>query len=239
MKRNLSGDAGLEDISDSIGQIALQGPLSKNVIEKIAQDADIPEKYYTFKSDCMIGGIACLISATGYTGEDGYELYFPAESAARLWDIIMGAGAEFGILPCGLGARDTLRLEASMPLYGHELTDEITPREAGLGYFVKMDKADFIGKAALVEKGTPARKRVGLRVTGRGIIREHMTLFSGEKEIGFSTSGTHCPYIGAPLAMAMVDADYSAVGTEIEADVRGRRVSAEVVKLPFYKKAAK
>lgn len=239
MKQHLSGDAALEDISDSIGQLALQGPLSKNVMEKLASQADIPEKYYTFKNGCMIGGIECLISATGYTGEDGYEVYFPAESAEKLWDIIMEAGDEFGILPCGLGARDTLRLEASMPLYGHELSDDITPREAGLGYFVKMDKADFIGKEALLAKGIPERKRVGLRVTGRGIIREHMAIFNGEKEIGYSTSGTHCPYVGAPLAMAMVDSAFSAVGTQVEADVRGRRVAAEVVKLPFYKKAAK
>ena len=236
MKAHVSGDAALEDISDTIGQLALQGPLARKVLDKLAAPESIPEKYYTCVFDGSVAGIDCIVSATGYTGEDGFELYCAAQDVEKLWNAVMEAGAEFGILPCGLGARDTLRLEAGMPLYGHELTDEISPKEAGLGFFVKMDKDDFIGKKAIEERGAPKRKRVGLRVTGRGIIREHMPLYADGREIGVSTSGTHCPYLGCPVAMAFVDAEYAAPGTAIEADVRGRRVAAETVKLPFYKK---
>ena len=149
----------------------------------------------------------------------------------------MEAGRDVGLIPCGLGARDTLRLEASLPLSGHELADDITPKEAGLGFFIKMDKPDFIGKQGMLERGALTRKRVGLKVTGRGIIREHMDLYVGEKKVGFSTSGSHLPFVGAPMAMAMVDMDYTAKGTVLEADVRGRRVPAEVVATPFYKRS--
>ena len=123
-----------------------------------------------------------------------------------------------------------------MPLYGHEMTDDNSPLETGLGIFVKMNKEDFIGKTALEAKGTPTQKRVGLKVTGRGIIREHAELFAGDQKVGISTSGTHAPHLGYPIAMALIDREYAVPGTVIEADVRGRRVSAEVVKLPFYKK---
>lgn len=123
-----------------------------------------------------------------------------------------------------------------MPLYGHEMNDEISPKEASLGIFVKMEKPDFIGKAALEEKGAPKKKRVGLKVTGRGIIREKEDLFDGEKKVGVTTSGTHAPYLGYPIAMALVECEYAKPGTRLEADVRGRRVAAEVVKLSFYKK---
>lgn len=153
-----------------------------------------------------------------------------------MWELLLETGKAEGLICCGLGARDTLRLEASMPLYGHEMTDDITPLEAGLGIFVKMGKAEFVGKEALEAKGAPQQKRVGLKVTGRGIIREHADVYVGDKKIGQTTSGTHCPYVKAPLAMALLESEYTAVGTAVEADVRGRRVAAEVVKLPFYKK---
>lgn len=149
----------------------------------------------------------------------------------------MEAGKEEGLIPCGLGARDTLRLEAAMPLYGHEMDDAITPLEAGLGFAVKMKKEDFIGKKALEEKGELTRKRIGLKVTGRGIIREHGKVYADGKEIGITTSGTHCPYLGYPVAMALLDTAYTETGTAVEADVRGRRVAAEVTLLPFYKKS--
>lgn len=149
----------------------------------------------------------------------------------------MGAGEEYGLIPCGLGARDTLRLEASMPLYGHEMDETITPLEAGLGFSVKMGKEEFIGKAGLEAKGELTRKRVGLKVTGRGIIREHETVYVGEAVVGITTSGTHAPHLGYPIAMALLDVAYTEPGTQVEADVRGRRVAAEVVALPFYKRA--
>ena len=162
------------------------------------------------------------------------SVYLAAEEAPKLWELLLETGKEEGLIPCGLGARDTLRLEAAMPLYGHEMNDEITPVEAGLGFFVKMQKEEFIGKAALEEKGAPGVKRVGLKVTGRGIIREHTDVYVGDKKVGVTTSGTHCPYIKAPVAMALLDTEYTEVGTAVEAEVRGRKVAAEVVPLPFY-----
>lgn len=236
MKAHLLGGAELTDVSDSWGQIAIQGPKSKEILLKITKAEDVPDRYYFANFDREVGGVPCIVSYTGYTGSEGYELYTAAENTEKLWNLLLETGKEEGLIPCGLGARDTLRLEAAMPLYGHELTDEITPREAGLGIFVKMDKEEFIGKAALEAKGLPKRRRVGLKVLDRGIIREHETVYAGDEEIGFTTSGTHCPYLGYPVAMALVKKQYREVGTVVEVDVRGRRIRAEVVKLPFYKK---
>lgn len=236
MKGHAFGDITLEDISDSVVQIALQGPLAQQLLERLTGKACIPVKYYTAVFEAKIADIPCVISRTGYTGEDGFEFYCSVQDGPKLWDLLLENGTEEGLIPCGLGARDTLRLEAAMPLYGHEMNDEISPKEASLGIFVKMEKPDFIGKAALEEKGAPKKKRVGLKVTGRGIIREMEDLFDGEKKVGVTTSGTHAPYLGYPIAMALVECEYAKPGTRLEADVRGRRVAAEVVKLPFYKK---
>ena len=236
MKGHAFGDITLEDISDSVVQIALQGPLAQQLLERLTGKACIPVKYYTAVFEAKIADIPCVISRTGYTGEDGFEFYCSVQDGPKLWDLLLENGKEEGLIPCGLGARDTLRLEAAMPLYGHEMNDEISPKEASLGIFVKMEKPDFIGKAALEEKGAPKKKRVGLKVTGRGIIREKEDLFDGEKKVGVTTSGTHAPYLGYPIAMALVECEYAKPGTRLEADVRGRRVAAEVVKLPFYKK---
>lgn len=236
MKEHAFGEVNFTDISASVAQIALQGPKAEALLRKLVPDEMVPEKYYSCNFDGRIGGIRCMISRTGYTGEDGFEFYLAAEEAQRLWELLLETGKEEGVICCGLGARDTLRLEASMPLYGHEMTDDITPFEAGLGYFVRMDKGDFIGRAALEERGAPKQKRVGLKVTGRGIIREHCSVYADGKQIGVTTSGTHCPYLKAPLAMALVDCAYTEPGTQVEADVRGRRVEAEVVRLPFYKR---
>lgn len=236
MKEHAFGDAVFTDISDQVAQIALQGPKAEEILRKLVSEEDIPEKYYSCKFHRKIKDMDCIISRTGYTGENGFEFYLAAEEAPKLWELLMETGKEEGLIPCGLGARDTLRLEAAMPLYGHEMDDEITPLETGLGIFVKLGKEEFIGKEALESKES-ARKRVGLKVTGRGIIREHMDLYDGDKKIGTSTSGTHCPYLGYPIAMALVEKEYAVLGTKIEAEIRGRRVEAEVVKLPFYKKA--
>ena len=236
MKEHESGDAVFTDISASVGQIALQGPKAHEILLKVAKEDVIPVKYYSCVVHGEAAGIECIISKTGYTGEDGYELYMAAEKAPKLWEALMEAGKDEGLIPCGLGARDTLRLEAAMPLYGHEMDDEITPLETGLGFAVKMKKEEFIGKEALLRKGEPARRRAGLKVTGRGIIREHEKVFADGKEIGITTSGTHCPYLGYPVAMALLDSGYIEPGTKVEAEVRGRMVAAEVVALPFYKK---
>ena len=181
------------------------------------------------------GGIPCLISRTGYTGSFGYELYCGAQDTPALWAKLMEAGAGLGIMPCGLGARDTLRLEASMPLYGHEMSEEISPLEAGLDFAVKMSKPDFIGKEALIKKGEPEIIRVGLKVTGRGIAREGCEVFAGDRRAGVVTSGTHLPYMGSAYAMALVEKICAVLGTEVLVDVRGRKIEAQVVPMPFYK----
>lgn len=236
IQAHVSGDVKVTDVSDSWGQIALQGPKAEAILSRLTAPENIPEKSYHALWNRDVGGICCIVSRTGYTGSDGFELYVRADQTAALWDLLMETGKDDGLIPCGLGARDTLRLEASMPLYGHELSDTISPLTAGLGYFVKMDKPDFIGKAALEAAGKPLQRRVGLKAVGRGIPREHQAVYAGDKCIGQTTSGTHCPYIGYPAAMAILDREYAQVGTRVEVDVRGRRVEAEVVKMPFYKK---
>ncbi|MDO4543255.1 MAG: glycine cleavage system aminomethyltransferase GcvT [Clostridia bacterium] len=236
IKKNLKGDAAMEDISDSVGQIALQGPASIEIMKRsIDDDKNRPKKYYTFTTEGKIANHRCLISRTGYTGELGYEIYAAAEDIGEIWDLLLKNGEDLGLIPCGLGARDTLRLEAAMPLYGHELLDDITPLEASLDFFVKPDRSDFYGRDAMLKKGV-SRKRVGLKVTGRGIIREHCDVYSGDKLVGHVTSGTLCPFVNQAVGMALLDIDYTADGTELEADVRGRRVPVTVIPLPFYKR---
>ncbi len=237
MKAHQFGDCVITDISDSVAQIALQGPKSKEILAKLCRSEDMPEKYYSFKYKVEVAGIDCLLSKTGYTGEDGYEIYCDNNAATALWYKLLEAGQEYGLIPCGLGARDTLRLEAAMPLYGHEMDDDITPYETGLGFFVKPEKGEFIGKKALLEKGDPIRARVGIEVTGRGIAREHCALYIGDKQVGMTTSGTHCPFLNKAVAMALVDKACDPIGTEMEVDVRGRKIGCKVIPLPFYKKA--
>ena len=236
IREHLFGDVHMEDISEQVAQFALQGPASLSILKKLMAEQDIPEKNYTFTQDVLVYGFPCLVSRTGYTGELGYEIYCKPEHAEALMKALLDSGKEEGLIPCGLGARDTLRLEAGMPLYGHEMNDEITPLEASLGFFVKMDKADFIGKAALESKGEPQRIRVGLEVTGRGIVREETPLFIGDEQVGITTSGTMLPFVQKACAMALVRPAFAQIGTEMDADVRGRKVAVKVVALPFYKK---
>jgi len=237
MKAHGFGDCEITDISDSVAQVALQGPKAKEILLALCKEADIPVKYYSFKDKVCVAGITCLLSKTGYTGEDGYEIYCDNADAPTLWQKLLEAGNPFGLIPCGLGARDTLRLEAAMPLYGHEMDDEITPLETGLGFFVKPEKGDFIGKEALLKKAEPLRARVGLEMTGRGIAREHADVYAGDEKIGMTTSGTHCPYLEKAVAMALVDKKFAEIGTEMEVDVRGRKIACKVIPLPFYKKS--
>lgn len=235
IRKNLLPDTDMENISDQVAQIALQGPESTAILAKLADPQQIPGKYYSFTDGVAVGGVRCLISRTGYTGEMGYELYCDAADATKLWDLLLSAGEAEGLLPCGLGARDTLRLEAAMPLYGHEMDDTVSPLEAGLAFSVKMQKAGFIGKAALEALGPPRRTRIGLKVIGRGIIRERQPVFFDGRQIGETTSGTHCAFLGGAWAMALVQSGSVALGDTVEAEVRGRRVAAQVVPLPFYK----
>lgn len=230
MTAHLAGDCTLEDLSDQTAQLALQGPGAEALLRTLT--ADIPAKNYTAVLHGTVDGRPCLVSRTGYTGEDGFELYCAPADAPALWDALTAAGA----LPCGLGARDTLRLEAAMPLYGHELNDVITPLEAGLDFAVKMGKEDFIGKDAIAARLPVRQTRVGLEITGRGIAREHQDIYIGDRLAGQTTSGTHCPFLGKAVAMAYLSSADAVPGTRVEVDVRGRRVAAQVVELPFYKR---
>ncbi len=239
MQSHAFGDAVFTDISEKVAQIALQGPRAPEILRKLASEDQIPKKYYSCKFHCDVAGMDCIISKTGYTGEDGYELYLAAEDAERMWELLLESGRQEGLICCGLGARDTLRLEAAMPLYGHEMTDSITPLEAGLGTFVKMGKEEFVGKTALESRGAPERVRVGLKATGRGILREHLDVLMGGEKIGVTTSGTFAPYLKESIAMALLDVRHAEIGTAVEVDVRGRKVAAEIVPLPFYKRSKK
>lgn len=234
MAANLLPGTKAEDISDSVAQLALQGPAAPAILGRLVSGDSLPKKYYTAVRDVDIHGMKCMVSRTGYTGELGYEIYTAPENAVALWKLLRETGAQDGLIPCGLGARDTLRLEAAMPLYGHEMDETISPLEAGLDFGVKLGKAEFIGRDALLAAGAPSRVRVGLEITGRGIAREHQDVFLGDKNIGMTTSGTHCPAAGKALAMALVDASHSAPGTNLDVDIRGRRVSATILPLPFY-----
>lgn len=231
------GEVKFEDISDSVAQLALQGPKAMEILRKLTTEENIPEKYYHAVFNAEVAGMKCIVSKTGYTGEDGVEIYLASEEAEKMWEVLLEAGKEEGLVPCGLGARDTLRLEAAMPLYGHEMDDEVTPLETGLKFAVKMKKDDFIGKKALEDKGEITRKRVGLKVTGRGIVREHSEVYVGDQLAGMTTSGTHCPFLGYPVAMALLNVDHTEIGTKVNVAVRGRKIEAEIVALPFYKRA--
>ena len=236
MKRHLFGNVEFSDISDEVSQIALQGPKSKDIITTLCLEDNIPQKYYTAKFDTKILDIPCIVSRTGYTGEIGYEIYCENDKAVPLWNILLETGSKLGITPCGLGARDTLRLEVGMPLYGHELDESITPFEADIGFAVKLTKDDFIGKKGLLERMDIQRKRVGIKITDKGIAREHQDVYADEKLVGKTTSGTHCPTLGGAYAMALLDKDATEIGTRVEIDVRGRKIAGEVVPLPFYRK---
>jgi len=179
-----------------------------------------------------------VVSRTGYTGEDGFELIVQNVDAGRVWETILKSGESHGILPCGLGARDTLRFEAAMPLYGHELGETINPYSAGLGWVVKLDKGDFVGREALSRfKKAPGRVRVGLELEGKRIAREGCVVHQGDRPVGAVTSGTFAPTLQTSLAMAYVDPEFRSVGTALQVDVRGRREEARVVELPFYRRS--
>lgn len=234
VEKHLPDYVSFENKSYEIAQIAVQGPKAISLISKLVAEENIPAKNYSFKTNVNIGGICTYLSRTGYTGEDGFEVYCLNDDAEKLYDILLEAGEEFGVLPCGLGARDTLRLEASMPLYGHELGDDIPVNEVALNFAIKMGKEDFIGKSAL-ENHAPEYVRLGAKVVGKGIVREHCDVYSGDEKVGISTSGTHCPTLGYPVCMLRIKKEYA--DKPLCADVRGRRIELEVVPMPFYKRA--
>lgn len=238
-ERHRFGDATVADQSDQYAQLALQGPKAKDVLASLTDPDALPVKNYTFVKNVDVQGIRCLVSRTGYTGEMGYELYCAPCDAVALAEKLLKAGGPYGLMLCGLGARDTLRLEAGMPLYGHEMDENITPLEINLDFFVKMDKGDFIGRQALEDAGAPKRTRIGLEVIDRGIVREGCPVFVDDRQVGETTSGTLGPYLQKAIAMARVERDVLNEGDECLVDVRGRRLRARVVPLPFYKRQTK
>jgi aminomethyltransferase len=233
------GDVTIDDRSDATALIAPQGPRSAELLGELT-DADLDGLRYYHATRGSVAGVACLIARTGYTGEDGFELFCDADDAVGLWKSLLAAGERHGLTPCGLGSRDTLRLEAGMPLYGNELDRSTNPYEANLGRVVKLDKGEFIGRAALaaVKEQGPNRRLVGLVMRDAAIPRHGYPVVVSGHEAGVVTSGTQSPTLGERIAMAYVPAQDAALGGEVEVVVRDRRYRAEQVKLPFYRRQA-
>jgi aminomethyltransferase len=230
----------LDDRSLATGLLAIQGPLAARVLGPLT-DVDLAGLRYYAIAEGAVAGIPGLVARTGYTGEDGFEIFVETGRTADLWRVLLEAVRSAGGLPVGLGARDTLRLEAGMPLYGNELDLNTTPYDAGLGRVVKLDKpGDFVAKAALerVARGGPSRKLVGLIVEGRGIARHGHPVWVGERRTGVVTSGTQSPTLGVPIAMAYVAPGDVEPGTVVEVEIRDSRIPARVVPLPFYRRQA-
>jgi aminomethyltransferase len=235
----------ISDYSDHYTQLAIQGPKAPDTLAKLTKVDLSKVKNYWFTWGTVCGIPNVLIARTGYTGEDGFEIYVPSDepTSKRVWDEVLAAGQPFGILPCGLGARNTLRLEAAMSLYGHEISEEINLLESGLERFSKLGKSDFLGSRALLElqqSGGPKRKLVGLEMVERGIARDGYKVLSLDGEsIGYVTSGSPSPYLKKNIALAYVPLNYIAPGTEVAVEVRGAPVKAKVVPTPFYRRAKK
>jgi aminomethyltransferase len=243
-ENTLQFDCKVEHLSDDFTQIAIQGPKAVDILQKLT-DADLSKvKFYWVTRGSLSGLKNILLGRTGYTAEDGFEIYIPSDEAtsARIWYEILEAGKEFGCVPCGLGARNTLRLEGNLSLYGHEISDTINVWEAGLDRFCKMEKSDFIGRAAL-EKAKAAgltRTLVGLEMVDRGIARDGYTVLDDAgKEIGYVTSGSPAPFLKKNIALAYVPPARSAVGATVKVEIRGQGVPAKVVPSPFYKRPKK
>jgi glycine cleavage system T protein (aminomethyltransferase) len=235
----------ISDYSDHYTQLAIQGPRAAETLAKLTKVDLSKVKNYWFTWGTVCGLANVLIARTGYTGEDGFEIYVPSDEATstRVWHEVLEAGKPFGILPCGLGARNTLRLESAMALYGHEISDEINLLESGLERFSKLGKSDFLGSQALLElqkSGAPKRKLVGLEMVDRGIARDGYKVCSLEGDpIGFVTSGSPSPYLKKNIALAYVPVDRITPGTEVAVEIRGNLVKAKVVPLPFYRRPKK
>jgi aminomethyltransferase len=231
--------AHVEDQTLATFMLAVQGPRALDVLHSHV-DVEITDLKYYSGCEAVVFGRPALVSRTGYTGEDGFELVVAASDGPDVWHRLMSDGKELGLTACGLGARDTLRLEAGMPLYGHELCETIDPLTAGLSFAVKLKAGDFIGKSALValQKTGIKKDRVGLELAGKRIAREGSAVFRDGQEIGQVTSGTFSPTLQKPIAMAYVDTGSAALGQAIEVDIRGKREPATVVKLPFYHRPA-
>jgi len=231
----------LKNVSTEYCQIALQGPDALTILQQLTDMPLNDIKYYHFTTG-TVDGVESIISRTGYTGEDGFEVYAAAEKGEQLWNKMLEVGkvgTETGVLPCGLAARNTLRLEAGMSLYGHEIDETTTLLEANLGWICKLDKGEFIGREKLAQQKEAGLKRrlVGFEITERGIARDDQEVVIGDQRVGKVTSGSPAPYLKKNIGFAYVPAEFAAVGGEIKIDVRGRLVGAQIVKTPFYKRA--
>jgi aminomethyltransferase len=237
-------ECAVENLSDDFTQIAIQGPQGVDVLQKLTAADLSAVKFYWVTRGTVCGLNNILIARTGYTAEDGFEIYVPADEAtsARVWNEILSAGKEFGVLPCGLGARNTLRLEGKLPLYGHEISDTINVWEARLDRFCKMEKLEFIGRAALEKAKSEGvtRTLAGLEMVERGIARDgYKVLDGGGREIGYVTSGSPAPFLKKNIALAYVPLEFAALGTAVNVEIRGQGVGARVVPTPFYKRPKK
>lgn len=228
----------LTNLSSEISEVALQGPKAEEILQKLtaANLSDI--KFFFCQREVSIAGIKCLVSRTGYTGEDGFEIYAPNKDIEKVWDSILEAGKEYGIKPCGLGCRDTLRFEATLPLYGNEISKDISPLEAGLGIFVKLGKENFIGKEALVKQKEEGLKRklVGFEMKDKGIPRHGYEVMGEGKNIGVVTTGYLSPTLKKNIGLALIDSKFAEMGTEIEIMVRNKPLKAEVISKKFLNK---
>ncbi|PZE21594.1 glycine cleavage system aminomethyltransferase GcvT [Paenibacillus xerothermodurans] len=238
MRLHLLGDVELENISDTTALLAIQGPHAETILSTATSAAINELKSFRFTPDADVFGVKALISRTGYTGEDGFEIYLHADDAPAVWEGLLEAGQEYGLLPAGLGARDTLRFEATLPLYGHELSPATSPLEAGLGYFVKLEKERFIGREVLLTQQREGlrRKLIGIESIDRGIPRSHYRVFADGRCIGEVTSGTQSPTLKRNLGLALLESSYCDIDTELEVEIRGKRLKARVVPTPFYKR---
>lgn len=238
LERQGTCDARLIDQTKETAMIAIQGPNTLNILEKLIIGNTLNELKYYHSTRLSIQGIPLLVSRTGYTGEDGFELIVPSEEAQNVWEQLLDAGQNHGVMACGLGARDTLRLEAGMPLHGHEISETIDPYSSNLQWAVKLEKGDFVGRDALVaRKNQLERIRVGLIMRDKRIARHGATVFHNGQEIGVVTSGGFSPTLEKPIALALIKPEHSAIGTQIEVNIRGRHEPADLVALPFYRRA--
>ncbi|MEC1261143.1 glycine cleavage system aminomethyltransferase GcvT [Bacillus swezeyi] len=239
LNRHAEGDVSVKNLSDEISLLALQGPKAAQILKHVT-DIDLAAlKPFTFRDEAAVGSVRALVSRTGYTGEDGFEMYCRNEDAACIWKLLLKTGRDDGLVPCGLGARDTLRFEAKLPLYGQELTKEITPIEAGIGFAVKIKKeSDFFGKSVLAsqkEHGAD-RKLVGLEMLDKGIPRYGYTVFYQGEKAGEVTTGTQSPTLKKNVGLALLKKEAADIGTVVEVEVRKKRLKAKIVKTPFYKR---
>ena len=230
-----SFNVNIKNTSSETSQLALQGPDAKNVLQSLCDISLDDLSYYNFRKG-MVNNVESLISRTGYTGEDGFELYLSPEKVSEVFRSLMEQGRSYGVQPIGLGARDTLRIEMGYPLYGNEIDNNPTPLDAGLGWVIKFDKGEFLGRGSLLkqkEQGSPRRKLVGLKLLTRGVPRAHYQVFKNGESVGEVTSGTFSPTLNTGVGLCYVSSEYSDIGNHLDVKIRDQLVATEVIQLPF------